>query len=81
MKVRDGFFEKHYDVADGTRYRVEASRKRGWWTGEIYREPSSGVGSGGEFLVGLRIDDDDLGDPGNGHEVCDLTWKRFGLEA
>ena len=74
MKIRDGFFEKRYDLADGTRYRAEASRQRGWWTGEVFR------GTGRKLLVGYTIEDDELADPTDGNEVCDLVWKRFGLE-
>ena len=81
MKVRDGFHMKHFDAADGTRYRAEAIRERGAWTGEVYRESRSAVRSGGKRQARHTIEDEELVDPNNGDEVCDLAWKRFGLEA
>ena len=80
MKIRDGFHMKHFDAADGTRYRTEAIRERGTWTGEVYRESRSAVRSGGKRQVRHAIGDEELVDSTDGDEVCDLTWKRFGLE-
>ena len=80
MKVRDGFYMKHYGVADGVRYRAEASRAAGSWTGEVYREPRSSVGSGGRLQTRHTIEDVELADATDGDEVCDLAWKRLGLE-
>ena len=80
MKIRDGFYMKYFDAADGTRYRAEATRERGSWTGDVYREARSAAGSGGKRRAIHTIEDDELADPADGDEVCDLAWKRFGLE-
>ena len=74
VKARDGFYTKHFDAADGTRYRVEASRQRGWWTGEVFK------GTRRRQMAGYTVEDDELADPTDGDEACDLAWKRFGLE-
>lgn len=74
MKVRDGFYMKHFDTADGAQYRAEASRQRGWWTGEVFK------GTRRRLLVGYTIEDDELADPTDGDEACDLAWKRFVLD-
>ncbi len=79
VKVRDGFYMKHYEVAGGAVYRVEARRERGPWVAGIHLEPRGGV-SGGKRKARLVIEDDELVDPTDGDEVCDLAWKRYGLE-
>lgn len=78
MKVRDGFHMKHYELADGTRYRVEASRELGPWMGEVYLESRS-AGSSGKRKARHAIEDGELVDSTDGEEVCDVIWKRFGL--
>ena len=80
VKVRDGFHMKHYEVADGSRYRSEASRERGAWEGVICRESRS-AGSSGKLGARHTIEDAELVDPTDGDEVCDLVWKRSGLKA
>ncbi len=77
MKVRDGFYMKHYEVADGTLYRAEASNERGPWVADVYLEPHGGVSSG-KRKARLTIEDRELVDRADGDEVCDLAWKRFG---
>ena len=81
MRVRDGFYMKHFDVADGRRYRAEASRELGSWTAEVYREVRSAVGSGAKRQARHTFEDEELVDPTDGDEVCDLAWKRYGLES
>ena len=71
---------KYFDAADGTRYRAEATRERGSWEGEVYREPRSAAGSGGKRRAIHTIEDEELVDPTDGDEVCDLVWKRFDPE-
>ena len=79
MKIRDGFHMKHFEAADGTRYRAEAIRQRGSWTAEVYLESRS-AGSSGRRKAIHAIEDEELVDPTDGDEVCDLAWKRYALE-
>lgn len=78
MKVRDGFHMKHYELADGTRYRTEARREPGPWVTEVHLESRS-TGSSGKRKARHTIEDKELVDATDGDEVCDLTWKRFRL--
>ena len=79
VKVRDGFHMKHFDVANGTRYRAEARRVLGHWMGEVYLESRS-AGSSGNRKALHTIEDEELVDSTDGDEVCDLAWQRYGLE-
>jgi hypothetical protein len=80
MKIRDGFYMKHYEVAGGARYRTEACNEHGPWTGEIYQE-SRTTKSQGRRGASHTFEDRELKDPSDGDEVCDLVWKRSGLKA